>query len=277
MAPHCHLDPLVDPAVGIASALQSPYGEGLTVALTTWLPCFVNVLVLTHSPLVEAELHKRFSLSFQQTRFVQVAPLFDEPTGRNHGLHMELVQAMVSRFHTRWFVIADDDTLLVPSTFAHYIATMKPTPELSFMGACVGMHVGHIRMRDRLACGTENVSHVSFVVGGSGILMTRKLAIAMGPLVDGCRRDCRHMDYSDVKLGACLMRLRSTSKLNMCSPFFVNTFDQLKNTPRQPIAALHLPRREFNASTVAAIWRMVTKSSQRAVHAEDFVSFHRRM
>ena len=144
------------------------------------------------------------------------------------------------------------------------------------MGACVVMLVGHHPMEDRLACGTENVSNVGFVVGGSGILMARELAVAMAPLVDGCRRDCRHMDYSDVKIGACLMRLGPDPKPNMCSPFFVNVFDRLKDRPRQPIAALHLPRQEFNASTVAAIWRMVTKSRHGAAHAQDFVSFHRR-
>ena len=116
-----------------------------------------------------------------------------EPTGANSGIALQLLHNMYMTWpDADWFVISDDDTLLVPSNLAAYLSTLNPS-DIVMKGKCVTMEDEHAL---QVVAGSQpegsNVTSsindylqrhrglapqpLRFVVGGAGMVFSRELA-----------------------------------------------------------------------------------------------------
>lgn len=86
-----------------------------------------------------------------------------------------------------WFVLADDDTLVVPHQLVAALAPLDPEQPV-MAGKCV----------------VDRSLDVPFTVGGAGMVLSRRLVRDLAPLVAGCRQRFHAVGYGDAMVGACV-------------------------------------------------------------------------
>jgi len=168
-------------AASILTSGKEPYRSRGDLVRRTWAPYFEAFEAFTF----DANPH------FDNIR--RVDPYgSDEGTERATGMNLAMIPEMLALHPSaKWYLQADDDTLLLP---------------LQWRSVAAGMDWREPVLGGKCAL-YPNDDMVEFVVGGSGILISRGLAEKLAPHVLECRKEFNWYDYGDARIGGCMRKV----------------------------------------------------------------------
>jgi hypothetical protein len=169
--------------------------------------------------------------------FTPMTPLFPDEKIQFKGNHQLAALEYVYRDnpHAAWYIVADDDTVLVPANLRRMIADLNlASTDAWYVGKCASFDGPLWPKSSASSLKTEDddddcdeddeegrCQTINFLVGGAGILLSHALMEQLAPVVQQCRRDYNHMTYGDGRIGACIQYTLNMSSVvkfsNSCS------------------------------------------------------------
>jgi len=188
------------------------YWERFAANANGWHLQFPDILVYTFDRVEENSTLSRI--------YNQIDKVFEsEPTTSSSRNNMQL--ATVGEMYrdnpnADYYIIVDDDTVLVPVNLRGMIRDLRLNPNNETMlGRCVGY--------DEVGDGRG----YSFVVGGAGIFMSHALVKAMAPHIPKCRHEYTHVYHADARIGGCINYTMKHAEVldDLCSERREDTLD----------------------------------------------------
>jgi hypothetical protein len=254
--------PTGDPAVVTAVKAAQFFTEGIAVSLWTSMKLSPHISRLA---LADHYWTQFFDMVSMDT-FDDIPPAFKSVFHRmpyvveakesylaNQDGRFGQTESLSEQFpDAKWYFLADSDTIVVPEALSCFTKTLDPDVAMwKGYGSQQYMGNGNTTM-----LGENWWGHLSFMVGGGGILMSRRFVQDMQPHIRDCRLDRSHDgSLEDVRFGLCVysvfhkqygaLGLRNItirrgdngfSKLD----FKATCFRQAAEAPTKPVLSVHL-------------------------------------
>lgn len=183
----------------VTAAGQEKYRNRFLANQNGWHTLFPDLQVFTFDQNVTS--NNTTTSSF--TRPVHEIPMldFEKNEQRNNLLLASFGRIYEMNPNADWYFLAEDDTVVVKKNLlkvvgnlAEATSTMRRNENV-YMGRCVG------------AMPTKRFGRHMFIMGGSGILMSKNLLRQMAPGIPSCRRDLAKFQHGDTRIAACLMSM----------------------------------------------------------------------